>query len=207
MATVDNRLAAGALAKLDAGERPTREEAAALRRVKKGRDDEQRLAHYRAIPKKLWREWSGRQHKVLGEQAIRYGAPIGSATISLPDFVRWFHDFLSTHARRLNAPDDEDPAIAGATSPAMERKRLIDAKRAELKYQQELGRWIPRTLVHEGMQILAPLICDAGRRLLERFGPEAHAILEEALDDAQTAFSDHFDDPRRDAPGRTPAGP
>jgi len=190
--SADQRLAAAALEKRRLGQRVTREESAALRRVQKARDAELRAGHYRSVPKRDWQRWSGRQQKVLNEQAARYGIPIHRATINLEELAAWLHDFLARNHLKLNAPDDADPAIAGATSPGLERKRLADAARAELRYQQELGTWIPRRFVHTGFALLSSILRQAGERLQRECGLEAHAILDEALDDAQTAFHDHF---------------
>jgi len=199
----DQRLAAAAIHKAQSGVQPTREESAALRRVKRDRDEASRAEHFGGVRKGEWQRWSGRQQKVLNEQAARYGIPIGvgQRTIDLPSVVYWLHDFLAVHARRLSAPDDEDPAIAGAASPALERKRAIDAKRAELKYENELGRSIPREAIHAGLAVFAGVLRAAGEDLQRQFGPEAHAILSDALDDATTALRKHLDDGTSQQPG------
>ena len=49
---------------------------------------------------------SGRQTKVINEQAARYDLPFGGPTIDLPDVVRALHDFLAKHAQRLASGDD-----------------------------------------------------------------------------------------------------
>ena len=77
---VDRELAAEALRRRQAGQRPTRRELAALRRVEKARDDELRWQHYRTIPQKHWREMSGRQAKVINEQAATHGIPFAGRT-------------------------------------------------------------------------------------------------------------------------------
>ncbi len=189
----DERLAAAAIRKSQSGGKPRREESAALRRVKQVRDEALRTEHFGSIRKREWQRWSGRQQKVLNDQAARYGVPIGERTIDLPSVVYWLHEFLAANARRLSAPDDEDPAIGGASSPALERKRLVDAKRAELRYENELGQSVLLKDVHSGVAVLACVLRTAGEELQREFGPEAHAILNEALDDATTALRKHFD--------------
>ncbi len=64
---------------------------------------------------------SGRQTKVINEQAERYGIPFGGATINLPTVVRALHDFLADNAVKLAR--DDDPLMQGVGSPALERYR------------------------------------------------------------------------------------
>src|SRR5574340_1554837 len=109
---LDKQFAAAALAKRRAGQKPSREEAAALRRVERARDQQLRADHYRSIPKRDWQRWSGRQQKILNEQALRYGVPIGGATIDAAELARWLHEFLAANARKLAAADSDDPDLA-----------------------------------------------------------------------------------------------
>ncbi len=206
---IDHSLAAAALEKQKRGETPTREERAALRRYEKARDEELRREHYRTIRKKDWREWSGRQVKVLNEQSARYGLPIGGATIDLPAVVEWLHDFLAANARKLAGPDDEDPALAGKTSPALERYRIAKAKREELAYKRDLGEWIPRKDVHAGLALFIPILRRAGETLQRQYGSGAHNILDEAIVNAIDTLQHHFgpddgpaDGTATDQPGR-----
>jgi hypothetical protein len=188
----DQRLAAAALKKQRAGQKPTREEGAALRRVQRLRDEQLRSEHYRAIRKREWQGWSGRQQKVLNEQAARYGIPIGAATIDLPAVVRWLHEFLAENARRLAAGDDDDPALAGVSSPGLERYRLARAKREELFLRRDLGAWLPRDQVRAGFAPFAAIIRRCGERLGRKYGREAQQILDEHLDRAAEALNRLF---------------
>ena len=85
---LDKSLVAQALRKVAQGEEPTPKERAALRKYEKKQEETRRWQYYASIPQKHWREMSGRQSKVLNEQAARYGIPFGGPTISLPDVVR-----------------------------------------------------------------------------------------------------------------------
>lgn len=55
------------------------------------------------VSQATWRKWSGRQWKTLTDQAKLYGFPLDSAGIDLPAFAAWFHNFLATNAKKLNA--------------------------------------------------------------------------------------------------------
>jgi len=174
-----------ALEKQRRGEKPSRDEIAALRRFEKQRDEEQRQKHYRSIRKKEWREWSGRQIKVINEQAERYGLPIGSATIDLPAFVKALHEFLADNARKLAGADDDDPEIAGVASPALERKRQFECRKLELQIEREQGLWIERRIIHDGHSRIGGILRVAGEALLRQFGSRAQKILNDALDNCK----------------------
>lgn len=198
-ASDDRRLAAAALEKRRLGQKPSQHESRALRRVERERDEAQRLAAYRSIRKRDWRQWSGRPDKILNEQSVRYGLPIGGAEIDLPAVVRWLHDFLAENKFRLAAPDPDEAALSGAASPAQERYRLARAKREEFFLERDLGEWIARDKVHDAIGIFADVIRRAGETLQRQFGPSAHDILERAVANAVTAYASHFDQSPTDA--------
>jgi hypothetical protein len=181
----DATLARAALQKQQRGERPTREERGALRRVQRSRDDELRREHFATVRKGEWQRWSGRQQKVLNEQAARYGIPIGGAEISLPDVARWLHDFLAKNAHKLAAGDADDPAMAGVASPGLERYRLAHAERERLALARELAQTIVRRDLREGHARIASVLRKANEALLRQFGAAAQKLLNDALDDAE----------------------
>jgi len=178
----DERLAMAALEKLRRGARPAREEAAALRLFEKQVEDRRREECYRAVPKKLWRRWSGRQDKVILEQADRYGfSMLRGATINLEELALRFHDFLAENARKLTAPDDDDPPLAGVASPALEKQRQIKSQLLGMQLQREQGLWIERKVVHEAHTRIGGRLRVAGEALLRQFGPAAQKIINDAL--------------------------
>jgi Fe-S cluster biosynthesis and repair protein YggX len=183
--TVDQRLAMAVLEKQRRGETPTREEASALRRCEKQLEEEQRLKHFKAVRKGEWATWSGRQVKVINEQAERYGLPLGAADIDITVLARALHDFLANNARKLAGADDDDPSLAGVASPALERKRQFDCQLLELRLQREQGFSIERRLVHEGHNRLGGILRIAGEALQRQFGPAAQKILNDALDNCE----------------------
>jgi hypothetical protein len=82
------------------------------------------------VPQSLWRQWSGRQWKTLSEQAKRYGFPLDAEGIDLPLFVQWFHNFLSTNAKKLNAkPRKRVDASPWLEKCREERARLLEIQR------------------------------------------------------------------------------
>lgn len=193
---IERDLARAALQKRQRGETPSREEVRALRRVERARREELAWEIYAAIPKGHWVEMSGRQHRTINEQAARYAIPFGGRTISLPDVVRALHDFLAENAPRL-AAGDEDPMLAGSTSPALERFREERAKLARLDRLEREGKLLARDKVHDGLARIATILRGAGDTLQRQFGPDALELLNDALDDAQreiVALIDQHDD-------------
>ena len=118
---IERELVARAMRKRSEGVAPTAKELAAVRRYEKAREEEQRWEHYRTIPKKHWRQMSGRQDRTLNLQAKTYGIPFGGRTIDLPVMVAALHDFLARNARKLAADNVGDPMLQGPSTPAMER--------------------------------------------------------------------------------------
>lgn len=131
---IDRELAAAAIRKRQRGEKPTRDELAALRRVEKAREEELRWQYYSSIPQKHWREMSGRQTKVINEQSSRYGIPFGGRLVDLPAVVRALHNFLAENAVRLARCDQN------GDSDALERLRRAKAEMAELERDRILGK-------------------------------------------------------------------
>lgn len=184
----DRALAAEALRKRQAGLRPSSQESAALRRVQKASDEASRWEHYRTIPQKHWRQMSGRQAKVINEQAALYGIPFDGATIDLPAVVRKLHDLLAEHGRKILAAEDPEG------DPDTDLKR-IKAVRQKFAHQRDLGEWIAREDVHAGMAIFAEAIRRASERLQREHGPDAGRTLEEAFADVRKDLEIHFAPP------------
>ncbi len=126
------------------------------------------------VPKGVWCKWSGRQHKVVNEQAGRYGAPIGGATIALPEVARWIHDFLADNARRLAAVDGGDD-----DSPGLEYWKT---QRERLRFESESAQRLDRGEVHQGLGRMAAILRQAGEALQREF-PGAEVVLNQALED------------------------
>jgi len=193
---VDAPLVASAMRKLAMQQQDqlTREERSALKRHEKAREEKLRWQYYRAIPQKHWREMSGRQTKVINEQADRYGLPFGGPTVDLPKFVRAFHNFLAENALKLAKEDDPLLAGAGGSSPALEDYRRERAMLARLERLEREKVLLPRGEVREAMGRIAAIVRGAGDTLQRQFGPAAVEILYEALSDAQREISRSFGD-------------
>ena len=135
---------------------------------------------------------SGRQTKVINDQAARYGIPFGGASIDLPSVVKALHDFLAENAQRLAR--DDDAMLVGGSSPALERYREERAQLARLDRLEREGKLLPRDEVREVLGRIASILRDAGDALQRRFGTDASDILHEALDDSQREIAAFFGD-------------
>lgn len=187
---VDQELVARAYRKVVTKQELSAAERTALRRHEKQKEERLRWQHYASIPQKHWRQMSGRQTKVLHEQAMRYNLPLGGPTINLPALARALHDFLADNAAKLARDDDE--LLTGGTSPALERYREERALLARLDRLERQGQLLDREQARSALARIATVLRGAGDSLQQQFGPAARDLLDEALDDAQTEIDRHF---------------
>lgn len=176
--------AAEALRKERAGKKPSASEAAALRKLRSQREEAERWQHYATIPKKHYVQMSGRQHKILDEQASRYGIPIRGETVDLGRVLVWLHDFLAENGPLLLRTVGEDQLLSGdmQDSPALEKLREVQFRLKELEYEEKKGNLIPREEIHDFFQQFANRIRSAGDQLQKKFGADALEILNAAID-------------------------
>jgi hypothetical protein len=188
-ARLDKELAAQAYKKVMSGAALTAKERAALKRFEKAKEEKLRWAYYATIPQKHWRRMSGRQTKVLNEQAALYGIPFCGPTIDLAAVARALHDFLAANAQKLAEEDDLLRGEGG--SPALERYREERAALARLDRLERERQLLPRDDVRQGLARIAAMLRGMGEALQRQFGLAAVELLEETLDDAQHEI-DHW---------------
>lgn len=191
---IDSDLVARAYRKVMERQELTKQEREALKRHERKKEETLRWKYYHSIPQKHWREMSGRQAKVINEQAVRYGIPFGGRAIDLPAVVRSLHDFLADNAQRLSR--DLDDMLVGTGSPALERYREERAKLARLDRLDREQQLLPRDEVREALSQIATILRGAGETLQREFGAGAADILYEALDDADREIDRTFGKPR-----------
>jgi hypothetical protein len=192
---VDRDLVASAIRKVAGGQsvQLTRQERSALKRHEKAKEEQHRWQYYASIPQKHWRQMSGRQTKVLHEQASRYGIPFGGPVVNLPAVAKAIHDFLADNAIKLAKEDD--PLLQGGASPALERYREERALLARLDRLERENQLLPRSQVREALGRIAVILRGAGDALGRQFGPAATELLHEALDDAAGEIDRSFGNP------------
>lgn len=182
-ARVDADLVARAYRKVMSKEELTKEERRALKAHEKDKEERLRWQYYDSIPQKHWRSMSGRQAKIINEQATRYGIPFDGATVKLSAVVKALHNFLAENAVKLAR--DDDPLMQGSGSPALERYREERAAMARLDRLEREGSLLPRNEVRESLARIASILRSAGETLQRQYGNAAVEILHEALEDAQ----------------------
>ena len=197
--TSQRRQVADAYVKAMQGKRLTKAEKAELKRFEKDREEKLRWEYYQSIPKKHWRQMSGRQTKVINEQAGRYGLPFGGPTIDLAEVVRALHDFLAKHAQKL--AQDDDQMMRGGSSPALERyreERALLARLDRLERQREL---IAVQEMRGMLDRFAGVLRRSGETLERRFGPDAMQIYIDAINDGERIAHEYFEAEQRDPSG------
>lgn len=196
----DRDLVAAALRKTKAGEKLSPPESAALRRFRIAAEEADRWRFYASIPKKHWVLLSGRQHKILDEQASRYQIPILGSSIDLAAVARWLHDFLARNAGKLK-PDD-DVLLQGDSNWA-ERYRKERALLVRLDRREREQALVSRERSHQCWTRVAGVLRRAGETLQRQFGPTALRILNQALEDAEREVDSVFADGSSTKPDRS----
>jgi hypothetical protein len=97
-------------------------------------------------------------------------------------------DDIDAWRRSRQGADEGDPLLVGPATPALERYRGIQADLAQLKLERERGMWLPKELVMQGLAILASKMRMAFDMLQRQFGPEALAVVNDALGEAEQTF-------------------
>jgi hypothetical protein len=191
LSVADRREVTLAYGKLLRKESLSRKEQAVMARFERDREERLRWQYYRTIPKKHWQRMSGRQVKVINEQAARYGLPIGGPAIDLSAFVMAFHDFLAKNAVQL-AREEDELLQYGHNSPALGRYRDEKARLAQLDRREREGELLPAREVYRIVERLAYFVRTAGVLLQRNFGNEALDILTDALDQYEALMREEF---------------
>ena len=182
---------AAAVRKTKAGEKLTAAERAALKRFRQTSEEADRWRYYATIPKKHWVKLSGRQHKILDDQAGRYGMPILGSQIDLAAVARWLHDFLARNAQKLKP--DEDGLLQG-DSDWSEKYRKERALLVRLERREREMALVSRDKSHQCWTRVAGVLRRAGEILQRQFGPAALRVLNLALEDATREVDSLFSD-------------
>lgn len=199
IAKLDRDLHRKAKRKLDRGERPTQEETAAFRRVEKVLAKERLLEALGSVPKGVYQEMAGRPAQVLNDQAASYGMPIGGARIDLAAVIRWWHDTLGRHGRKIlpivqGTDAGADPRLNGAAT-WQEKKLREEALKAQIEREQLEAALVPREEVHQLLTLVASRLRGAGEQIQRcETGLAAFDALQLAIDEIEQEVERYFDD-------------
>lgn len=143
----DRLLVKSALAKINAGQTPSAREASAVKRVEKAQEEARRWDYYRNVPQKHYKEMSGRQARVLIDQASTWKIPCSGKVIDVTAVVKWLHDFIADNSHRLVADD----AKRTAEDDSLIRVRTASARKLEMDVGKVEGALLERELVERVM--------------------------------------------------------
>lgn len=174
-----------ALTKKQQGQKLSRDESRAIERAKREQLDRTLREALRACPKKLYVELSGRQHKILDDQAARYSLPLLGPAVDLFALLHKFHDLLAEHGGKLLAAEEEQEATDWANECKKEQALKARAERLAL-----CGQLLRRHVVDATLQNVAALLRSAGERMQQQGHTDAYQLLDETLADAQVQIDE-----------------
>ncbi len=112
---------------------------------------------------------------------------------SLPRLLQWLRSSGPWKSRPESRADDP-LLLAAGTSPALERYREERAALAKYERLRREGELIPRERIREGLNRIAAILRGVGESLQRQYGPDAHKLLEEGLDEAGREIESLFND-------------
>lgn len=201
-------LVQAAIRKQAGGQKLSPAERSAWKRWEEQQDRERGLRFARRVPKAIYREWSGRQTKILHEQADAFGFPLRGATIDVPAVVRAVHDWLAEHKHELAAIRKNAAAGGGQSLKEQLLAEQIDLYRGKNQLLErqlaELDRVkLDRSEVHALLVRAATMLRAAGERLYKQCGQQAGDILATTLKDFEQTIVAELADAKRPADDAT----
>lgn len=137
----------------------------------------------RNCPKVVYEALSGRQTKILHDQARRYGLPLLGPTVDLSRIAEWLHQSIADGRWRIVDPESDEAMMGGENSPALERWRAHKADLAEIELMERRREIFRADAVRQGLAILAGLMRGAGERLVHKCGEAAGRIFNDMIED------------------------
>lgn len=132
---------------------------------------------FRALPKKLYCELSGRQPKVINEQASRYGLPLSGSTLDLFEVIAAFHNFLAVNAKKFGK-DEVFSLKANEELANLRRKGQL----LEIELQERNSQWVSRIEVQSGLAWLVGRLQTAAESIGVAAGKESQKLFNDLLE-------------------------
>ena len=181
--------------------RPAIHAAAERRRCKDaGETDtspESRWERDSTISRKEWLKLSG--HKL--PDLIRHGDLLGvdfrCRIVDVAAVARGLHDLLSRQGHRMVGLNDDESAMVGPSSPALERYREERARLAEMDLAERQNNVIPRINLRAAMAIFAKHLERAAQRLEKEVSSDAALLVHETWSECERLLNDLQSDPRK----------
>lgn len=169
----EKQLAQAALDKQRKGQKPRKEEARALDKVRAHAEEQKRWEFLKSTPKGHVCQMLGRQQKTVDEWGSRYAMPVLGRVVDVAALLGWLGNFLANNGR--SGGSDEVPAL--------DRLREEKILRERIKRHVDEKQYLPRPVIHETLTRFASILRSAGQLLEKKHGADARAILDEALDE------------------------
>lgn len=133
------------------------------------------------LPKGIYCKLSGRQQKVVDEQAVRYGLAIDGSKIDLYQVLKKFHDILAEWGPTINELQGAEGSLR--TEKLRREIELLErrSKSIELDIKNKQDEFIDRNTLRVRMEWLANKLRTVSERLGKRFGAESQVLLNHAL--------------------------
>ena len=183
------RQAKAGAARIAAGKKPTVGQKKAAKAIEVWDREQAALELLAEVPKKYYLEWSGRPTQSVHNQADTWGVPCRGATVSIPEVVRFLHDFLVENQSRLKGKGQSD---------WREMARQEEYLMARLKRLEKAGQLIPIEELQELHGRLIAALRGLGEQLERNHGGPAKDLLNATLETFKREIEQ--------SPTATPAG-
>ena len=186
----DAALVESGMQRLREGKRPSVEENRSIKRYRKARDEALREQHYRTVPIKMVRAWSGRNYESLKRLENDHGIPIigqGTGVMNLPKMLAALTDFFARNGHLLAGMKRDG---AGGTLSA--QIKAADLENKMMRNAERRGTLVRRDVVQRSLAGFMAHVRRAGERIEANFGPGAAAPLQEARELVRAEFTREF---------------
>lgn len=143
------------------------------------------VARFFRVNRRTVSEWKGR------------GCPGGRGAYSLPDIVQWLREHIWSdggNGKPLQGFEGDDDDLQGFDSPGLERYRLAKAEITELDLAAKKKQMVSRDSIGDGLVRCSGVLRGALENLQRQFGPEALAIMDDALAEYDRIVHEEFGD-------------
>lgn len=125
------------------------------------------------LPKRIYRQLSGRENSQLDSTSKYYGIPLATAEIHLGDAITALHDWMADNAQKIKRIADADTIKKAAEAKLLE----IKTQQAELDLRQRMDEMIERRLVREKFAWLASQFSAMAEQVGRNHGPDPQAAI------------------------------
>jgi len=149
--------------------------------------------YLKSVPKQKIVEWTGRQVKILNDQAEAYQLPALSCTrVNIPDMLRQESDWRAKYKRQveriINKKVSDGTETDVSKLPPLERLRTAQAAQAEIKLDKMQGNLIPVTLIETFVKDLLEMYKRCVEQLYDTDNTPAASLIEKYQEDVCNAY-------------------